>query len=67
MSGGGIPITRAEAYEAVMAGADNVMCLEYYDHGCSDHCDNQCWVGVQRGDEDENGEWPEHWKTFELW
>jgi len=71
--GGGTPITKEEAFEAVMAGASNVMCREYFwggtcdDEDCSCDENNPCWVGIQKGDEDENGQWPEHWKTFELW
>lgn len=66
--GGGQPITKAEAFEAVMDGASNVMCAEYFEFGCDcDDHEGSCWVGIQKGDEDENGAWPEHWKTFELW
>lgn len=61
----GRQITKQEAYDAVMDGAANVMVKEYFSH-CEDH-GGPCWVGIQKGDEDENGEWPKHWKTFELW
>lgn len=63
-SGGGTPITRAEAWEAVQDGADNVMCGDYFEGGCDhDGHEGGCWVGLQKGD----GDWPEHWRTFELW
>lgn len=66
-------ITREEAWEAVQDGADNVMCREYFhdlccdDEACECSPENPCWVGIQKGDEDDDGKWPERWQTFELW
>lgn len=60
-------LTKQEAYEAVMSGADNIMVREYFAYGCEEHGRKNCWVGIQKGDEDENGEWPEEWTTFEAW
>lgn len=67
ITGGGQSITKEQAYEAVMDGAGNVMCAEYFADGCECHDEGSCWVGIQKGDEDEDGNWPDEWKTFELW
>lgn len=56
-------LTKEEAYEAVMEGADNVMvqrdeCCD--DEECKCTPENPCWFGIQKGDGDENGNWPDH-------
>ena len=72
-------LTREEAKELVMSGADNVMCSDVevlilsspsYAEDHPEDCDEDAprWVGVMAEDlDEETGEFPSDWHNFELW
>ena len=48
-----VTLTKAEALELVLAGADNVM-VQYVncdDEECGCTPKKPCWIGIQKGDE----------------
>ena len=74
-----VKLTREEAKELVLEGADNVMCADVevlilanpsYAEDHPEECDEDAprWVGVMLDDlDEETSEFPSGWKNFELW
>lgn len=81
-SGGGKVLTKKEAYDFLLEGADNVMCYEYGADNCEECKDKDectCWTGMQKedlnnagiGEPDDFMDFEEFcrmgWENFELW